>query len=430
MADGYLAACQIHRRDIFLDDMDEPEQETGFTKENLSGKKLSDPITGAPLSLADVEKRYNAPNFERRLILPDRVEKLAADLFANLLTHGGPEQKTVIFCTGDAHADSIAIALNNEYARWCAKTGHTRAEPYAFKCTGESGGNDMLPEFRGSRTHHFIATTVDLLSTGVDVTCIRNIVFARYLRSPILFYQMVGRGTRIDAASGKLMFRVWDYTDATRLFGKKFISSLEAEPEEEGGGSGKPAPIRVQARGVSVEITDGGSAILTEVDGKAMPVSIADYKLRLASALLLEAPDLATFIAQWISMESRKELLAQLPEAGASAEKIRIVSEMDAYDLYDVLAQLAYAAPARTRLHRVEAFADANSAWLASLGEKTGEVLLALVDQFVESGSDGLELTELFDLDPVRRAGGFPALQAHGNPAELVTETKRRLFVA
>lgn len=428
MADGYLAACQIHKRNIFLEDMDKPEHETGIKKDQLAGKTLSDPITGASISLADVEKQYRAPGFEQRLLLPDRVEKLAEDLFTQLLTHGGPEQKTVIFCAGDPHADAIANALNNCYAAWCKKTGKKRAEPYAFKCTGDSDGNKMLPEFRGSNTHHFIATTVDLLSTGVDVTGIRNIVFARYLRSPILFYQMIGRGTRIDAGAGKLMFRVWDYTNATRLFGEEFISDLVSETEE--GGTGKPQPIRVQARGVTVEITDGGESLLAEVDGKAMPVSLADYKARLASALLTEASDLATFIAQWIDPESREELRRHLPEDGTSAEKIRIVTQMDDYDLYDVLAQIAYHAPARTRLHRVEAFAAANSEWLAALGEKTEAVLLALVDQFVESGTEGLELKELFDLPGVRRAGGIEALQAQADPAGIVTETKRRLFVA
>jgi type I restriction enzyme R subunit len=103
---------------------------------------------------------------------------------------------------------------------------------------------------------------------------------------------------------------------------------------------------------------------------------------------------------------------------------------MNDYDLYDVLAQLAYQTPARTRLHRVEAFAQSNAEWLATLGERTENVLLSLVHQFVENGTDGLELTELFDLPPVKQAGGLPALMAHDDPKSLLMETKRRLFVA
>jgi type I restriction enzyme R subunit len=287
---------------------------------------------------------------------------------------------------------------------------------------------DLLPDFRGARTHHFVATTVDLISTGVDIPCIRNIVFARYLRSPILFYQMLGRGTRIDASSGKLMFRVWDYTNATRLFGEEFITAPATDTE--GGGGGQPGPIKVEARGITVDILDGGTSLVAEVDGRAMPVSVADYKVKLASALLREAPDLPSFVTQWIDPQRRKELINHLPESGNSAEKIRLVSEMDAYDLYDVLAQLAYQAPARTRLHRVEAFASANADWLASHGAKTEAVLLALVHQFVESGTDALELLDLFEVPSVKSAGGLAALESHDDPNQLLMETKWRLFVA
>ncbi len=430
MEDGYLAACEIRERDIFLEDMKKAEQQTGLDKKQLESKQLRDPTTGRGIGIHELEKAYKVGRFERILRLPDRVEKLTADLFEHLLTHGGPEQKTVIFCAGDPHADDVANAMNNHYARWCAETGRKRAEPYAFKCTGASGGNDMLPDFKGARTHHFIATTVDLISTGVDVPGIRNIVFARYLRSPILFYQMLGRGTRIDPPSGKLMFRVWDYTNATRLLGEDFETAPPGERGDGDGGGGGDGPVHVEARGVKVEIRDGGHSLVAEVDGKAAKVSVEEYKTRLAAALLEEAPDLQAFIDQWIDPPRREELIHHLPESGTSAEKLRLVAEMDDYDLYDVLAHLAYRSPARTRLHRVEAFASGNADWLESLGEKTEAVLLALVHQFVESGTDGLELSDLFDVPEVRKAGGESALKAHGNAGELIREAKRRLFVA
>lgn len=103
---------------------------------------------------------------------------------------------------------NCATALSNLYADWCAKNGRLRLDPYAFKCTASVGGSDYIADLRGGSRHHFVATTVDLLTTGVDVPVVRNIVFFKYVRSPIAFYQMVGRGTRLDAPSGKLMFRV------------------------------------------------------------------------------------------------------------------------------------------------------------------------------------------------------------------------------
>ena len=92
----------------------------------------------------------------------------------------------------------------------------------------------MVDDLRGTSSAWFVATTVDLLSTGVDVPCVRNIVFFRYLESPIVFHQMVGRGTRIDEASGKLMFRLYDYTNLIRLFGTDFVTP----PPRKGGGGG------------------------------------------------------------------------------------------------------------------------------------------------------------------------------------------------
>ena len=75
---------------------------------------------------------------------------MCRDLFEHLRDTGGPEQKTIIFCARDQHADHVAIALNNLYADWCARQGRRRAEPYAFKCTAASGGGDYLADLRGA----------------------------------------------------------------------------------------------------------------------------------------------------------------------------------------------------------------------------------------------------------------------------------------
>ena len=57
--------------------------------------------------------------------------------------------------------------------------------------------------------------------------------------SPIAFYQMLGRGTRIDEPTGKLVFTVYDYTGATRLFGEEFVTKPRAGG---GGGDGEKPP--------------------------------------------------------------------------------------------------------------------------------------------------------------------------------------------
>ena len=58
-----------------------------------------------------------------------------------------------------------------------------------------------------------IAVTVDLLTTGIDVPRIANLVFLRRVRSRILYEQMIGRATRLCPEIGKERFRIFDAVD-------------------------------------------------------------------------------------------------------------------------------------------------------------------------------------------------------------------------
>ena len=431
--DGYLAACEIVRRDIFLDAKLRPERETGVAAEDLAGKLLTDALTGEMLTTAEVRARYEATDFEERLGLPDRVQAMCHDLFRHLLATGGPEQKTIIFCARDRHADDVTIAMNNLYATWCAEQGRQRLEPYAFKCTAAGGGADYLPDLRGAARHHFVAITVDLLTTGVDVPCVRNVVFFKYVRSPIAFYQMVGRGTRLDPVTEKLMFRVYDYTDATRLFGEEFkgkfrppgkATSIEPpEPPE-------PPERTAQVEGFEVRVTDAGRYIVISEDGRAVPVTVEDYKQRLAARLVEAAPTLEEFRRRWILPAARRELLARLPEGGRSALLIRALKHMADYNLYDVLGDLGYGLAPRTRPDRADAFTYKHAGWLSGLPRRTEATLKALAGQFARGGTDSLESPQVFQMPEVLRAGGLPALKIRGEPGEILLETKERLFAA
>jgi type I restriction enzyme R subunit len=424
--DGYLAACEIVRRDIFLDEKPQSERETGVTKADLADKKIADGITGAPLGAEVAREKYEAPDFEARLLLPDRVEAMCRDLFEELLATGGPEQKTIVFCARDQHADTVARWLNNLYAAWCRENGRPRGDPYAFKCTASVTGADALPDLRGASRHHFIAATVELLTTGVDVPCVRNIVFFKYVASPIAFHQMVGRGTRLDPPTGKLMFRVYDYTNATRLFGKDFVTRVR-EPGERPV-SEPPIEPPIVVEGFEVGITEAGRYIVTSVDGKAQPVTVEEYKQRLAAKLVEEAPSLDAFRARWIAPAERRELLARLPDGGRSAALVRALENMEEYDLYDVLGELGYGLAPRTRKGRVEAFDFKHRQWLTSLPEPAATTLRALARQFVRGGVEGIESPQVFETPEVRQAGGLGALSRLAKPAAIVRETKERLF--
>ena len=61
-----------------------------------------------------------------------------------------------------------------------------------------------------------IAVTVDLLTTGIDVPTITNLVFLRRVNSRILYEQMLGRATRLCPEIGKETFRIFDAVDLYR----------------------------------------------------------------------------------------------------------------------------------------------------------------------------------------------------------------------
>lgn len=423
--DGYLAACEIQKGRVDLD-------ETGITKADIIARKPVDAITGRPLTSAEIDNLYQRYQFEDRILLPDRVLAMCQDLFNYLLETGGPEQKSIIFCARDRHADDVAVCMNNLYAKWCAESGKQRLEYYAFKCTAASSGNDQLPDLRASSRSHFIATTVDLLTTGVDVPSVRNIVFFKYLKSPISFYQMVGRGTRIDPLTDKLMFRVYDYTDATRLFGEDFITKPPRTGGEGPGPEPPPPPPEptISVEGFDVHITDAGRFIVSDVDGKAMPVPIEEYKARLTARLVEEVKTLEDFRGRWINPASRQGLIDALVRSGYSPTVVRLVDNKQEYDLYDVLAELGWGMNPRTRHDRTMAFTYKHEDWIYSLPGKTAATVRAIASQFERGGTDGLENPQIFQTPEIKLAGGLAALQMGGNPRDLLIETKTRMFSA
>jgi len=57
----------------------------------------------------------------------------------------------------------------------------------------------------------FVAVSVDIMSTGVDIPCVRYIAFVNLTKSVGKYIQMLGRGTRLDPKTGKFSFNVLDF---------------------------------------------------------------------------------------------------------------------------------------------------------------------------------------------------------------------------
>jgi type I restriction enzyme R subunit len=418
--DGYIAACEIIRLEVNLD-------LTGVTREDIEKLGAKDAITGKPLAAAEARNRYEAPSFEDIIQLPDRVQTMCQDLFEMFLQTGDPLQKTIIFCTRDTHADAVAAEMNNLYADWCAKNGEQRLESYAFKCTAIVGGSQYIADLRGSMRSHFIATTVDLITTGVDVPCVRNVVFFKYVRSPIAFHQMMGRGTRLHPPTNKLMFRVYDYTNASRLLGRGFVTHptptrepKEREIEE------KEKVIRVE--GFDVHINLAGAYIVTQKEGRLSMVTVEEYREMLAARLAEEVKTLDDFRSIWVEPADRGALIDKLPDDGRGVRLLREIMQWQEYDLYDVLSHIGYGTAPKTRQERVEALHYKHADWFRSLPSQTGDTLLALAQQFAKGGTEELENPYILSAPEVRKAGGLEALKVLGEPKDIILETKRRLF--
>ena len=421
--DGYLAPCDIKQGRVSID-------ADALNRAAVMGHDARRTDTGTKAKADEVRDSYVARDYDAKLQIPERVAAMCDDLFNYLLETGGPEQKTIVFCAADTHADRVAVHLNNRYAAWCKAEGRARVEPYAFKCTAASEGNRMIEDLRGTSSAWFVATTVDLLSTGVDVPCVRNIVFFRYLESSIVFHQMVGRGTRIDEASGKLMFRLYDYTNLIRLFGTAFVTP---PPRSGGGGAGgdDEAEPTIVTKGFAVTVERGGHFVLGERDGALAPVAYAEYKAALAERLRREAADLAEFRQRWIAPPDREDLMRALVDSSHSPKVVQMVDAMQDCDLFDVLAALGYGAKARTRIDRHLAFKFKNEDWLDTAMPATAKaVILGLSGQFERLGTEALENPQIWRVPSIERAGGMRALLALGKPAQAMQQAKARLFAA
>lgn len=115
-------------------------------------------------------------------------------------------QKTLIFCATDAHADMVVDLFKRAFADRYGSVD----DDAVIKITGAADKPlQLIRRFKNERNPN-VAVTVDLLTTGIDVPEICNLVFLRRVNSRILFDQMLGRATRLCDEIGKEVFRVFD----------------------------------------------------------------------------------------------------------------------------------------------------------------------------------------------------------------------------
>lgn len=132
-------------------------------------------------------------------------------VLGEVVNHIDPEQdeKTLIFCVGDEHADLVVRLLKEALA---ARYGGVEDDA-VLKITGAADRPlELIRRYRNERLPS-VAVTVDLLSTGIDIPRIANLVFLRRVKSRVLYEQMLGRATRLCPDIGKERFRIFDAVD-------------------------------------------------------------------------------------------------------------------------------------------------------------------------------------------------------------------------
>lgn len=136
-------------------------------------------------------------------------------------------EKTLIFAVNDNHADNIVTTLREIYKEWGV------SNDAIVKITGKTASGNkkkieqVIKQYKNNQYPN-IAVTVDLLTTGIDVPSICNLVFMRKINSRILYEQMLGRATRLCKEINKTHFNIFDpahvYDDLGSVSSMKSVS--------------------------------------------------------------------------------------------------------------------------------------------------------------------------------------------------------------
>lgn len=197
--------------DGFLVDHEPPVQiKTELSTSGIVWKKgeevkLYDPRRDQiELSIAPDEIKLEVEDFNRKVITQP-FNQVVCEFLARELDPSS-RQKTLIFCANDHHADLVVTLLKKAFKKQYGSID----DDAVIKITGAADKPlQLIRRYKNERNPN-VAVTVDLLTTGVDVPEICNLVFLRRVNSRILFDQMLGRATRLCDEIGKETFRVFD----------------------------------------------------------------------------------------------------------------------------------------------------------------------------------------------------------------------------
>lgn len=152
---------------------------------------------------------FTVEHFNRRVRAPKFNQVVAAEIARRVDIMAPDAGKTLVFATSDDHADEVVQYLRQAYR----DEGLEIRDDMIQKITGSVDKPGKLILKYKNEADPRIAVTVDLLTTGIDVPSITNLVFLRRVNSRILYDQMIGRATRKCDEIGKETFQIYDAVD-------------------------------------------------------------------------------------------------------------------------------------------------------------------------------------------------------------------------
>lgn len=156
---------------------------------------------------------YNAEDLEAAL----NVEELTNKAIDEALVLAADRVSWIVFCVGVDHAKSVNDALLARGVASAVVTGETMPLERARH----------LADFKAHKLRALVS--VGVLTTGFDAPSVDALLCLRPTKSPGLWVQIAGRGTRLHP--GKQNCLVLDYTDNTREHGPVDLITVDGDGE-------------------------------------------------------------------------------------------------------------------------------------------------------------------------------------------------------
>jgi type I restriction enzyme R subunit len=390
------------------------------------------------------DRVYNRRDFERTIVIDERTDTVAKKL-TEFLKGYDRYAKTIVFCADIDHAERMRSALQRHNAD-IAATNHK----YIMQITGDNDeGKRELDNFiNPEEKFPVIATTSELMTTGVDAQTCKVIVLDCNIASMTKFKQIIGRGTRINEEYGKLYFTILDFRNATDLFADRDFDGdpIRVKPvaeetdlsnivdeeendttpiidEESGeeiltevpeirtpptGGPETPPPPRqkIYVNGVDVSVLVSRELYFDQ-HGRPITVSLKDHTKDIIKGQFALLDD---FLNRWNTTDRKEAIIKELQEQGVLVEALMEAVEKQV-DLFDLICHIAYDQPPLTRKERANNVKKRN--YFTKYGEQSRKVLEALLDKYADEGIENIESMEVLKVKP---------LNEFGSPIEIISE--------